>query len=58
MSAQWIVSRRYYLTWFFGGALLSLLVLALYFGAHVSIVVLFWIWILGREEVDDSTVRS
>ena len=46
MSAQWIVSRRYDLAWFFGGALLSLGVLGLYFGAQVPIVALFWIWIL------------
>jgi hypothetical protein len=46
-APQWIVSRRYDLAWFFGGALASLAVLALHFAAHVPIVVLFWTWILA-----------
>ena len=47
LPSPWIVSRTYDLAWFFGGAALSLLVLALHLGAGVSIVALWWIWILG-----------
>ena len=46
-APQWIVSPRYDLAWFFGGALASLVALALYFVAHVPIVVLLWVWILA-----------
>lgn len=45
-SAPWIVGPRYDLTWFFGGAAASLLLLGLY-AAGVSIVVLFWVWLLA-----------
>ena len=34
VAPRWLVSRRFDLTWFFGGALLSLLFLALYFGVE------------------------
>src|SRR5262245_57482928 len=44
---SWIVSPRYDLAWFFGGALISAVVLGLYFGAGVPIVLLFWIWLLA-----------
>jgi len=43
----WIVGPRYDLGWFFGGALASVGVLALHFGAHVPIVILYWTWLLG-----------
>ncbi|PYV38340.1 MAG: hypothetical protein DMG09_12235, partial [Acidobacteria bacterium] len=41
------MSPRYDLFWFFGGALVTLLVLGLYFGAGVPIVVLWWTWLLA-----------
>ncbi len=47
VSPRWIVSPRYDLFWFFGGALVTLLVLGLYFGAGVPIVVLWWTWLLA-----------
>lgn len=47
LSPKWIVSPKFDLAWFFGGALASLSVLALYFAAHVPIVLLFWVWLLG-----------
>jgi hypothetical protein len=43
--ARWIVSAPYDITWFFGGAALSLLVLALYL-AGAPILALWWAWIL------------
>lgn len=43
----WIVGPRYDLLWFFGGAVASLGVLALHFGARVPIVALYWTWLLG-----------
>jgi hypothetical protein len=46
---QWIVSRRYDLAWFFGGAFASLAVLALYFAAHVPVLVLFWVWTIALD---------
>lgn len=46
-EARWIVSSRFDLAWFFGGAAISLVVLALFFGAHLPIVPLYWIWLLG-----------
>lgn len=45
-SARWLVSRAFDLTWFFGGAALSLGVLALYF-AGAPIVALWWVWLLA-----------
>lgn len=42
----WVVSQRYDLAWFFGGAAASLAVLGLYL-LGVPIVVLWWAWILG-----------
>src|SRR5262245_6088558 len=45
-SPRWLVSRAFDLTWFFGGAALSLVVLALYF-AGAPIVALWWIWLLA-----------
>ena len=41
------MSRRFDLTWFFGGAALSLIVLALYFVAGAPIVALWWVWLLA-----------
>jgi hypothetical protein len=46
-ASPWIVSRRYDLAWFFGGAVASLAALALHFAAGVPIVILFWVWLLG-----------
>jgi hypothetical protein len=45
-GAGWIVSPRFDLLWFFGGAALSLLVLGVYF-AGVPIVLLWWVWLIG-----------
>src|SRR4051812_37457063 len=45
-AKPWIVSPRFDLGWFFGGAALSLLMLALY-AAGVPVVVLFWTWLLA-----------
>jgi len=42
------VARGYDLLWFFGGAALSLAFLAFYFGG-VSIVLLWWAWLLGLD---------
>src|SRR5690349_5786280 len=44
---RWLVSRAFDLTWFFGGAALSVLVLGLYFVAGAPIVALWWIWLLA-----------
>jgi hypothetical protein len=44
-AARWIVSAPYDLTWFFGGAALSLGALALYLSG-VPILLLWWGWIL------------
>jgi hypothetical protein len=44
-APRWLVSRAFDLTWFFGGGVLSLIVLALYFGG-APIVALWWIWLL------------
>ena len=46
-SPRWLVSSAFDLTWFFGGAALSLLVLALFFLAGAPIVALWWIWLLA-----------
>ena len=46
MAARWLVSRAFDLTWFFGGAALSLAVLVLFF-AGAPIVALWWIWLLA-----------
>ena len=45
-SPRWLVSRAFDLTWFFGGAALSLIFLALYFLVRAPIVALWWIWLL------------
>ena len=45
--SPWIVGPRYDLGWFFGGVVISLLVLGLSLGAGVPIVVLWWIWLLA-----------
>ena len=47
MPPRWLVSRSFDLTWFFGGAALSVLVLALYFVAGAPIVALWWVWLLA-----------
>ena len=47
MPPRWLVSRAFDLTWFFGGAALSVLVLALYFVVGAPIVALWWIWLLA-----------
>ncbi len=44
---RWIVSARYDLALFFGGAIASLAILALYFGVQVPIILLWWVWLLG-----------
>jgi hypothetical protein len=46
-SRRWLVSRSFDLTWFFGGAALSLLFLALYFVVGAPIVALWWVWLLA-----------
>ncbi|HYM25999.1 MAG TPA: hypothetical protein VEU08_22435, partial [Vicinamibacterales bacterium] len=45
-AAPWLVSRRFDLAWFFGGAVLSLLFLALWAGG-LPIVALWWVWLLA-----------
>jgi hypothetical protein len=47
MPARWIVSRRFDLGWFFGGAAASLAVIGLYFGVGVPILVVWWTWLLA-----------
>ena len=44
---RWLVTPAFDLTWFFGGAALSLIVLGLYFVAGAPIVALWWIWLLA-----------
>jgi hypothetical protein len=44
---RWLVSRSFDLTWFFGGAALSLIFLALYFVIGAPIVALWWVWLLA-----------
>jgi hypothetical protein len=46
-APRWLVGRAFDLTWFFGGAALSLAVLALYFLVGAPIVALWWIWLLA-----------
>jgi len=46
-APRWIVSPRFDLLCFFGGAALSLLFLGLYFSLGVSIVALWWVWLLA-----------
>lgn len=46
MATRWLVSRAFDLTWFFGGAALSLVALALFL-AGAPIVALWWIWLLA-----------
>ena len=41
------MSRSFDLTWFFGGAALSLIFLALYFVVGAPIVALWWVWLLA-----------
>ena len=45
-TTRWIVGRRYDLLWFFGGMGVSLAFVGLALGAGVSIVVLWWTWVL------------
>jgi hypothetical protein len=45
-SSPWLVSPRFDLTWLFGGAALSLLAVVLTLGFGVSIVLLWWAWLL------------
>jgi hypothetical protein len=47
VSPRWIVSRRFDLAYFFGGAGLSALFLLLYFVIGAPIVALWWIWLLA-----------
>src|SRR5213076_149929 len=47
IAPRWIVSRRFDLAFFFGGAGLSLLFLVLYSAFGVPIVALWWIWLLA-----------
>lgn len=44
--ARWIVSPRFDLIWFFGGAALSLALAALVFAAHVPVLAVRWLCIL------------
>ena len=46
-SSRWIVSRRFDLGFFFGGAVLSVAAALLVLGAGVSVVALWWIWLLA-----------
>ncbi|HEX6100478.1 MAG TPA: hypothetical protein VF432_29455 [Thermoanaerobaculia bacterium] len=46
-SPRWIVSPGFDLVCFFGGAALSALFLGLYFLLGVSIVALWWVWLLA-----------
>jgi hypothetical protein len=46
-APRWLVSRRFDLAWFFGGAALSVIVLLLYFVAGAPIVALWWVWLLA-----------
>jgi hypothetical protein len=46
VAPRWIVSRRFDLLTFFGGAGLSVLFLALYFVVGAPIVALWWVWLL------------
>jgi hypothetical protein len=47
VAPRWLVSRAFDLSWFFGGAALSLIFLALYFLVRAPIVALWWIWLLA-----------
>ena len=47
IAPRWIVSRRFDLAFFFGGAAFSLLFLILYFAFGAPIVALWWIWLLA-----------
>ena len=51
IAPRWIVSRRFDLAFFFGGAGLSLLFLVLYFAFGAPIVALWWIWLLAFDEL-------
>jgi len=46
-ASRWIVSRPFDLTWFFGGAALSLTAVALLLVGGAPIVALWWIWLLA-----------
>jgi hypothetical protein len=46
-ASRWIVSRPFDLTWFFGGAALSLAAVALLLLGGAPIVALWWIWLLA-----------
>lgn len=43
---RWIVSRRFDLGWFFGGAAIGLGMAALHFFARAPVLLLLWIWII------------
>ena len=47
IAPEWIVSRAFDLTLFFGGAALSLLFLILYVALGAPVVTLWWIWLLA-----------
>ena len=46
-TSRWIVSRRFELGFFFGGAALSVAAALLVLGAGASIVALWWSWLLA-----------
>ena len=46
-APRWIVSPGFDLLCFFGGAVLSVVFLGLYFAVGVSIVALWWVWLLA-----------
>lgn len=46
--SPWIVERRFDIVWFFGGALVSLAILGLYF-VGVPVVRLWWAWLLALD---------
>jgi hypothetical protein len=51
---RWLVSRRFDLAWFFGGAALSAIFLALYFVVGAPIVALWWVWLLAFDGPADA----
>lgn len=46
-SGSWLVGARFDLLFLFGGALLSLIALGLTLGLGVSVVAVYWIWLVG-----------
>jgi hypothetical protein len=46
-ASKWIVSPQFDLTWFFGGAALSLAAVALLVGVGAPVVALWWVWLLA-----------